>query len=100
MSEENTERFEGGTPFEIRVLRELANIHQLLSGHEDRFNGLEARLTGLEEKVDARLRETRPIWETVLTRLERIETKMDVFTRDMMDARTDIEWLKKRLPVA
>jgi hypothetical protein len=26
MSEEKTERFEGSTPFEIRVLRELASL--------------------------------------------------------------------------
>ncbi|HEX8147224.1 MAG TPA: hypothetical protein VF591_08605 [Pyrinomonadaceae bacterium] len=93
MSEENTERLEGSTPFEIRVLRELANINQ-------RFNGLDSRLTGLEEKVDSRLQETRPIWEAVLVRLDRIEAKLDVFGRDLVDARTDVEMLKKRLPAA
>ena len=93
MSEQNTERFEGGTPFEIRVLRELASLGN--------------RLTSLEAKVDARLQETRPIWEAVLsrldkieTRLDRIEVKMDVFTRDVAEARTDVEMLKRRPPAA
>ena len=100
MSEENTERFEGGTPFETRVLREFANINQ-------RLNGLDGRLTSLEEKVDARLHDTRPIWEAVLSRLDKIETrfdkmeaKLDVFGRDLIDTRTDVEMLKKRPPAA
>ena len=100
MSEEQTERFEGSTPFEIRVLRELASINQ-------RLNGLEVRLTALEEKVEARMHDTRPIWEAVLLRLDRIETrldrmeaKLDVFGRDLVETRTDVEMLKKRLPAA
>ena len=100
MSEEQTERFEGGTPFEIRVLRELANINQ-------RLNGLEVRLTNLEETVDVRLRETRPIWEAVLSRLDsiemrldRMEAKLDVFSKDLIETRTDVEMLKKRPPAA
>jgi hypothetical protein len=100
MSEENTERFEGGTPFEIRVLRELGNINQ-------RLNGLDGRLTSLEAKVDSRLKETRPIWEAVLlrldkieTRLDRMEAKLDVFGKDLVETRTDVEMLKKRPPAA
>lgn len=121
MSEENTERLEGGTPFEIRVLRELANINQRFNGLEDRLTSLEGRLSslenrfdglvnrftewedrlaGLEEKVDARLRETRPIWEAVLTRLERMEKKLDVFGKDLLETRVDVELLKNRLPAA
>ena len=100
MSEENTERFEGSTPFEIRVLREFANINQSL-------DGLDGRLTSLEEKVDARLKETRPIWEAVLLRLEKIETrldkmdsKFDVVAAQLLDMRGDVELLKKRPPAA
>jgi hypothetical protein len=100
MSEEQTDRLEGGTPFEIRVLRELSNINQHL-------NGLEARLTSLEEKVDARLHDTRPIWEAVLSRLDSIETRLDrmeaklnIFSKDLIETRTDVEMLKKRPPAA
>ena len=77
MSEEQTDRLEGGTPFEIRVLRELANLNN--------------RLTSLGEKVDSRLRETRPIWEAVLSRLDGVETRLDgMDTRlDRMETRLD-----------
>ena len=107
MSEEQTERFEGGTPFEIRVLRELGGVNH--------------RLSTLEERVDARLQETRPIWEAVLlrldkietrlasievrvenmdTRLERVDAKFDIVRSEVLDVRADVDVLKKRPPAA
>jgi tetrahydromethanopterin S-methyltransferase subunit G len=114
MSEENTERLEGGTPFEVRVLRELANLNRRFDGMDARLTSLEDRLTGLEEKVDSRLRETRPIWEAVLSRLDNIDTrldkiearlermdaKFDVVASELLDLRADVELLKKRPPAA
>jgi tetrahydromethanopterin S-methyltransferase subunit G len=93
MSEENTERLEGSTPFEIRVLRELANLN--------------SRLDSLEETVETRLHDTRPMWESVLagiqimsTRLEKMDAKFDVVSAQLLDLRTDVEMLKKRPPAA
>lgn len=135
MSEENTERLEGSTPFEIRVLRELVKVNQGLDRFESHFerfkNRLDAleghftdlnrRLASLEERVDARLKETRPIWEGVLLRLDKIETQLDSMeTRlesidsrlekvedkfatvadELLDMRTDIGRVKRRLPAA
>jgi chromosome segregation ATPase len=107
MSEEQTDRLEGGTPFEIRVLRELANINH-------RLTGLESRLTTLEEKVDARLHDTRPICEAVLSRLDsiesrldniearlkKVETKFEVVADELLDVRSDVRELQKRPPAA
>jgi hypothetical protein len=39
--------------------------------------GMDSRLRSLEEKVDTRLQDTRPIWENVLARLEKIESRLD-----------------------
>src|ERR1041385_2494681 len=89
MSEEITH----GLPrrsFEERVLSELSGIRQELTTTNSRLtsvedkvttldrkvDSLDGRLTSLEDKVDARLRETRPIWEGVLARLTTIEAEL------------------------
>jgi|ERR1051325_4661674 DNA repair ATPase RecN len=41
-----------------------------------RLDSIDARLTALEDKVDRRLQETRPIWEQVLVRLTNIEGEL------------------------
>jgi len=47
-----------------------------LESLENKVDALDGRLTALEEKVDSRLRETRPIWEAVLTRLDGVENRL------------------------
>jgi hypothetical protein len=81
-----------------------------------------ARLTALEDKVDRRLQETRPIWEQVLVRLDgveskvqtlegevsglreemrtgfrRVERKIDRLAKDVFEVRTDQLDLEKRM---
>jgi predicted nuclease with TOPRIM domain len=46
-------------------------VERILAG----IGSLDARLTSLEEKVDRRLQETRPIWEQVLVRLDGMESR-------------------------
>ena len=41
-----------------------------------RFDSMETRLTTLEDKVDARLRETRPIWESIQQQLTTMDARM------------------------
>ena len=48
---------------------------------QDGFDRILARLTALEDKVDRRLQETRPIWEQVLARLDSFEGRLDGFDR-------------------
>jgi tetrahydromethanopterin S-methyltransferase subunit G len=86
------------------------------------IGSLDARLTSLEEKVDRRLQETRPIWEQVLVRLDgvesrvqslegevsglreemrtgfhRVERKIDRLAKDVFEVRTDQLELEKRM---
>jgi archaellum component FlaC len=41
-----------------------------------RLDTINTRLTALEDKVDRRLQETRPIWEQVLARLDSLESEV------------------------
>jgi chromosome segregation ATPase len=61
MSEDTTRNLPGGD------LGEVLSILRSIDG----------RLTALEDKVDRRLQETRPIWEQVLVRLTGVETRLE-----------------------
>ncbi len=97
MSEDTTRNFQPS--FEERVLREFAALNS-------RMGSLETRLTSLEDKVDARLRETRPIWEGVQAQLKEIEKQMIKFNRqfkmllqDIFDLRGRVEKLEDSQPI-
>jgi len=87
--------------------QEQAAQREMIGHLNDRFNSLDVRLTSLEEKVDARLRETRPIWEGVLARLTGLETEMKTLNRhfkslinDMFKLRSLVEELEDNQPTA
>lgn len=56
-----------------------------------RLDSIDARLTTLEDKVDRRLQETRPIWEQVLARLDSFDNRLVSFESrfDGFDRRLD-----------
>ena len=97
MTEEITQHMPDGRSFEERV---FARFDALAAS----IRGLDARLTSLEEKVDQRLKETRPIWEQVLARLdsfekrfERIEKSVDNLNRKFRIFNEDIlSWQNKQ----
>lgn len=73
-----------------------------------RLDSIDARLTTLEEKVDRRLQETRPIWEQVLVRLDdlegemrtgfrRLERQVGLLAGDMIKVRADQRDLEERM---
>ena len=69
MSEDPTKSIPDTRSFEERVLSGLASIRGDIAK-------VDARLTTLEDKVDARLRETRPIWESMQQQLTDVQTRM------------------------
>ncbi len=76
MSEEITQNIPDGRSFEERV---FARFDALDAGMRD----MNTRLTALEERVDQRLKETRPIWEQVLVRLDAMEKRFGRFERNL-----------------
>jgi archaellum component FlaC len=67
-----------------RTDRMEARMDRFENRLESKVGAIESRLAGLEEKVDARLRETRPIWESMLVRLESIEKEVKAVGRGVM----------------
>ncbi|MFL6208433.1 MAG: hypothetical protein ACJ74W_06255 [Pyrinomonadaceae bacterium] len=122
MSEDLTQKLPQ-SPFEERVLTEFARLNTRLDSLEANFNvrldaldkrlitleervgSINDRLSALEEKVDVRLRETRPIWEGILQRLTQIEAALDTLNRqfrtlirDSFDLRSRVEKLEDSQP--
>jgi hypothetical protein len=79
-------------------------VRQILA----RFDSMDTRLTALEDKVDRRLQETRPIWEQVLARLDNLESEVRSgfrrverhvlpLAKDLLDVRADQRDLEERM---
>ncbi len=86
--------------FEERIFNELAAMRVEMTTMNN-------RLIALEDKVDARLRETRPIWEGVQLRLDKIDptlkemsSHLKLLARDSFQLRARVEELEEHLPPA
>jgi predicted nuclease with TOPRIM domain len=79
------------------IKRELAEQREMLTQVHTRALSIDTRLTSLEEKVDARLRETRPIWEGVLERLTNIESELSNLNRQFRSLLADIFQVRVRV---
>ena len=84
-----------GEVAEIRV--QQAAMAKNIAALDERVTSLEERFTSLEETVDARLKETRPIWEAVQGQIEKLDQKFDIVIRDLYDVRGDMALHAKRI---
>jgi len=84
-----------GEVAEIRV--QQAAMAKNIAALDERVTSLEKRFTSLEETVDARLKETRPIWEAVQAQIEKLDQKFDIVIRDLYDVRGDMALHAKRI---
>lgn len=75
----------------------LTSIENHLVSLDDRVLSIDTRLTSLEDRVDARLRETRPIWEGVLERLTKIESELSNLNRQFRSFVADIFQMRVRV---
>lgn len=65
----------------------LKTILAELRSAKAQLTTIDNRLTTLEEKVDRRLMETRPIWESVLEQLKEINGRIDSLEKEYKDQR-------------
>ena len=83
--------------FEERVFERFDALDRQMASFNE-------RLTSLEEKVDRRMQETRPIWEAMQHKLEqldeksdRLSEKFDLILSDLYDTRANVKSLGKRV---
>ena len=79
------------------VREEVAEVRADIARLDLRQQKFEERLTTLEEKVDSRLSETRPIWESVQLAIKRLDSKFDIVLSDLYDVRANYKNFDKRL---
>lgn len=98
---EDTTRDLPARSFEERMLAELAafraEFRTEISALNMRLDAVEDRLTMLGERVDMRLRATRPIWEGMQEQLQRLNTKLDIFFGDFNELRTQQAIVLRRM---
>jgi len=115
LSDDPTRELPKDGSFEVRVFAELAAIRGEFRGefatiHSElaviradiakldvRQEKFEGRLMALEEKVDSRLKETRPIWESVQYAIKRLDLKFDVVLTDLFEVRANDRSQDKRI---
>ncbi|MDQ3255097.1 MAG: hypothetical protein M3R15_14535 [Acidobacteriota bacterium] len=76
---------------------EFASLRVEFAALRQEVRAVDTRLVSLEEKVDARLRETRPIWEGMQAALEDIQYQMKLIVADLFKTRARVERLEDRL---
>ncbi|MDT7687660.1 MAG: hypothetical protein QOE46_419 [Acidobacteriota bacterium] len=97
MSDNPTRETTDSRSFEERVFARFDTLDTRMDRHE-------SRLVTLEDKVDARLRETRPIWEAMQADLESIKGEVKdinrgvkILHKDILRVRVDQEELSERV---
>src|SRR5687767_9227505 len=80
MSDNPTSEFPGSSSFEARIFA--------------RFDAFDGRLMTLEEKVDSRLRETRPIWEAMQADLANVKGDLANVKDDLANVKDDLANVK------
>ena len=62
-----------------------------------RFDTLDLRMTTLEDKVDSRLRETRPIWEAMQADLANVKDDMTKVKGDVKEIKYTLKAMHKEI---
>jgi predicted nucleic acid-binding Zn-ribbon protein len=97
MSDDTTKDMRDARSFEERVLARFDAMDARFDVMNTRFDALDNRLTTLEEKVDRRLMETRPIWEAVQAQIRQLDKKFDLVIKDLYEMRVDVRSLDERV---
>ena len=99
MSEETTRNMNDGRSFEERVMTRFDALDAGMRDMRTSMQDMNTRLTALEERVDQRLKETRPIWEQVLVRLDGMEARFDKFDARLARVERNVHYLKSKFRV-
>lgn len=75
----------------VEIRTQQAAMAKNIASLDLRVTSIDGRLTTLEERVDARLKETRPIWEAVQEQLQKLNDKFDIVLHEFYEVRAEIK---------
>ena len=79
------------------IRNEIGEIRTQHCAMAKNLGSLDHRLTSLEERLDARLKETRPIWEAVQEQIQRLGEKFDAVLLDFYELRSEVKIHGRRI---
>ena len=79
------------------IRSEMVEIRTQQAAMAKNIGALDHRLTSLEERVDARLKETRPIWEAVQEQLQRLVERFDAVILEFYELRGELKIHGRRI---
>lgn len=99
MSEDRTRELPDSLPFEERVLTLFDRVFDELATIRAEVVAVRDRQDALEDKVDRRLQETRPIWEAVLQEVRATEASVRAVATDVAIVKADVRKLNAKMDV-
>jgi hypothetical protein len=81
-----------------RILTAIANLETYVRTSIDNLvtwiSGIDSRLRGLEQKVEQRLYDTRPIWQKVIADISHLQTGQDAIGADLRQVKLRLDRLE------
>ena len=96
MGEDTTQKFPNSLDVILARFESMeGSLRSDIGSLGSRIDSFDLRLTALDEKVDRRLMETRPIWQNVLSRLDSIDKRLDLLESRMGAVESQMALLAK-----
>ena len=76
---------------------DISEIRAQESAMAENLSRLDERLTSLEERVNERLKEIRPVWEAVQVQIQRLGEKLDGILLDFYELRGELKIHGRRI---
>ena len=75
---------------EDRILNAIKNLDARVVNLDVRVGGIESRLEHLEQKVDERLHDTRPIWQKVIDDIKNLQSSQHAMQAELSELNTTV----------
>ncbi len=79
------------------IINTVSDMNRRQTAFDERLTGLDERLTGLEDLLQARLHDTRPLWEGVLQRLDAQQQQLDALLQRLDAQQQQLDEIRVQL---